>query len=147
MFTAAESAEAWDCWQRGEGLKLIGRVFGRTSSAIFQHLKRHGGIRPAARRRSRRALGLGDREEISRGIAAGVSLPSLARFGRGLRQGRGNLLIAIGKYFVQLAGFLTRRGRRREPLLACPTCEIILIGLTNWAGLVSLIEAEKEVIA
>ena len=35
MFTAAESAEVWDRWQRGEGLKLIGRVFGRTSSAIF----------------------------------------------------------------------------------------------------------------
>ena len=33
MFTATESAEVWDRWQRGEGLKLIGRVFGRTSSA------------------------------------------------------------------------------------------------------------------
>jgi hypothetical protein len=53
MFTAAESAEVWDRWQRGEGLKLIGRVFGRTSSAIFAHLKPHGGIRPAPRRRSR----------------------------------------------------------------------------------------------
>jgi IS30 family transposase len=50
MFTAAESAEIWDRWQRGEGLKSIGRVFDRTSSAIFQHLKPHGGIRPAPRR-------------------------------------------------------------------------------------------------
>lgn len=31
-FTAAESAEIWDRWQRGEGLKSIGRVFGKTSS-------------------------------------------------------------------------------------------------------------------
>jgi len=46
MFTAAESAEVWDRWQRGEGLNLIGRVFGKTSSAIFAHLKPHGGIRP-----------------------------------------------------------------------------------------------------
>ena len=46
MFTAAESAEVWDRWQRGEGLSLIGRVFGKTSSAIFAHLKPHGGIRP-----------------------------------------------------------------------------------------------------
>ena len=83
MFTAAESAEVWDRWQRGEGLKLIGRVFGRTSSAIFAHLKPHGGIRPAARRRSRRVLSLDDREEISRGIAAGISLRSIAgRLGR-----------------------------------------------------------------
>jgi IS30 family transposase len=78
MFTAAESAEVWDRWQRGEGLKLIGRVFDRSSGAIFQHLKPHGGIRPAPRRRSRRTLSLDDREEISRGVAAGVSLRSIA---------------------------------------------------------------------
>ena len=78
MFTAAESAEVWDRWQRGEGLRLIGRVFDRSSGAIFQHLKPHGGIRPAPRRRSHRVLSLDDREEISRGVAAGVSLRSIA---------------------------------------------------------------------
>jgi len=79
MFTAAESAEVWDRWQRGEGLKLIGRMLDRSSGAIFQHLKPHGGIRPVPRRRSRRVLSLDEREEISRGIAAGVSLRSIAR--------------------------------------------------------------------
>jgi IS30 family transposase len=79
MFTATESAEVWDRWQWGEGLKLIGRVFGRHSSAIFAHLKPHGGIRPVPRRRSRRTLSLDDREEISRGVACGVSLRSIAR--------------------------------------------------------------------
>ena len=78
MFSAAESAEVWDRWQRGEGLKLIGRVFDRSSGAIFEHLRRHGGIRPAQRRRSRRVLSLAEREEISRGVAAGVSLRSIA---------------------------------------------------------------------
>jgi len=78
MFSAAESAEVWDRWQRGEGLKLIGRVFDRSSGAIFQHLRSHGGIRPVPRRRSRRMLSLDEREEISRGIAAGVSLRSIA---------------------------------------------------------------------
>ena len=78
MFTASESAEVWDRWQRGEGLKLIGRMFGRTSSSIFAHLKPHGGIRPAPRRRSRRVLSIDEREEISRGIAAGGSLRSIA---------------------------------------------------------------------
>jgi IS30 family transposase len=78
MFTAAESAEVWDRWQRGEGLKLIGRVFDRSSGAIFQHLKPHGGIRPAPRKRSRRMLSMDEREEISRGVAAGVSLRSIA---------------------------------------------------------------------
>ena len=79
MFTAAESAEVWDRWQRGEGLALIGRVIGRRHTAIFQHLKPHGGIRPPVRRRSSRVLSLDDREEISRGIAAGISLRSIAR--------------------------------------------------------------------
>src|SRR6187551_2272244 len=83
FFTAAESAEIWDRWQRGEGLKLIGRMFGKTSSSIFAHLRPHGGIRPAARRRSRRVLSLAEREEISRGVAAGASLRSIAnRLGR-----------------------------------------------------------------
>ena len=78
IFTGAESAEVWDRWQRGEGVNFIGRVFGKTSSAIFAHLKPHGGIRPAPRRRSRRVLSLDEREEISRGVAAGVSLRSIA---------------------------------------------------------------------
>ena len=78
MFSAAESAEVWDRWQRGEALNLIGRVFDRSSGAIFAHLKPHGGIRPSVRRRSRRVLSLDEREEISRGVAAGASLRSIA---------------------------------------------------------------------
>jgi hypothetical protein len=34
-FTAAEKAELWDRWQRGESLKAIGRAFGKPSSSIF----------------------------------------------------------------------------------------------------------------
>jgi len=77
-FTPAESAEIWDRWQRGEGLKSIGRVFGKTSSSIFAHLRPHGGIRPSPRRRAPAALSLAEREEISRGLAAGTSLRSIA---------------------------------------------------------------------
>lgn len=78
VFSAAESAEVWDRWQRGDGLKLIGRVLDRSSGAIFAHLSPHGGIRPAPRRRSLRSLSLDDREEISRGLACGLSLRSIA---------------------------------------------------------------------
>jgi hypothetical protein len=77
-FTATESAEVWDRWQRGEGLSFIGRAFGKKSSQIFAHLKPHGGIRPASRKRSRAMLSMDEREEISRGVAAGVSLRSIA---------------------------------------------------------------------
>ena len=75
---AAESAAIWDRWQRGEALKLIGRAFGRYSSAIFAHLKPTGGIRPAQRRRAARLLSLAEREEISRGLARGASLRSIS---------------------------------------------------------------------
>ena len=79
-FTAAESAEIWDRWKRGEGLKSIGRVFGKNSSSIFNHLKPSGGIRPPPRQRSRLALTLAEREEISRGLVAGCSIRSMASF-------------------------------------------------------------------
>jgi transposase, IS30 family len=78
FYTAAESADIWDRWQRGEGLKSIGRVFGKTSSSIFAHLQPHGGIRPKPRCRSRLALSLVEREEISRGLVHGLSIRTIA---------------------------------------------------------------------
>jgi IS30 family transposase len=78
FFTAAESAEIWDRWRRGEGLKSIGRAFGKTSSSIFAHIRPSGGIRPFPRRRSRLALTLAEREEISRGLVHGHSLRRIA---------------------------------------------------------------------
>jgi IS30 family transposase len=78
-FTAAEKTELWDRWQRGESLKAIGRAFGKPSSSIYFQVVPHGGIRPAPRRRSRLALTLSEREEISRGIAARRSARSMAR--------------------------------------------------------------------
>ena len=78
-FTAAEKTELWDRWRRGESLKVIGRAFGKPSSSIYNQVAPHGGIRPAARRRSRLALTLSEREEISRGIAVHQSARSMAR--------------------------------------------------------------------
>jgi IS30 family transposase len=78
-FTAAEKTELWDRWQRGESLKAIGRAFGKPSSSIYFQVAPHGGIRPAPRRRSRLALTLSEREEISRGIAAQRTARSMAR--------------------------------------------------------------------
>src|SRR6266516_5029587 len=78
-FTAAEKAELWDRWQRGESLKAIGRALGKPSSSIYFQLAPHGGIRPAPRRRSRLALTLAEREEISRAVAVDQSTRSIAR--------------------------------------------------------------------
>ena len=78
-FSSTEIVELWDRWQRGESQKEIGRAFGKSSSSIHFQLAPYGGIRPAPRRRSRLALTLIEREEISRGIVAEQSIRSIAR--------------------------------------------------------------------
>ena len=78
-FTTVEKTELWDRWQRGESLKAIGRAFGKPSSSIYNQVAPHGGIRPVPRCRSRLALTLSEREEISRGIAGQQSARSMAR--------------------------------------------------------------------
>lgn len=77
-FTPAQKNELWDRWQQGESLNAIGRVFGKPSSSIYFQLAPTGGIRPAPRCRSRLALTLAEREEISRGIAMAQSMRSIA---------------------------------------------------------------------
>ncbi len=82
-YTSQQKSEMWDRWQRGESLKEIGRVFDRPSSSIFGQLSPTGGIRPPPRRRSRLALTLLEREEISRGLVSQHSLRAIAtRLGR-----------------------------------------------------------------
>jgi IS30 family transposase len=78
-FSALEKEEVWDRWASGESLKAIGRAFGKPSSSIHFVVSPYGGIRPAPRRRSERALSLAEREEISRGLAAEQSCRSLAK--------------------------------------------------------------------
>ena len=77
-YTVAQMADIWDRWQGGESLNSIGRLFDRHSSSIFGLLAPTGGIRPPPRQRSRLALTLAEREEISRGIACGLSLRAVA---------------------------------------------------------------------
>jgi len=77
-YTEANKALMWDRWQKGESLNSIARLFDRHHSAIQGVLARTGGIRPPRRRRSRLALTVAEREEISRGIVAGHSMRCIA---------------------------------------------------------------------
>jgi len=76
--TDSEMSLIWDRWEKGESLNAIARDLGRYHSAVQGALARTGGIRPAPRRRSRLALSLAEREEISRGIVAGHSIRTIA---------------------------------------------------------------------
>jgi IS30 family transposase len=77
-YTEADKALMWDHWQKGDSLHSIARLFDRNHGSIAGILARTGGIRPPQRRRSRRALTLSEREEISRGVVVGLSLRSIA---------------------------------------------------------------------
>jgi IS30 family transposase len=77
-YSSSQRSEIWDRWQRGESMSSIGRGFERDSSSIFSVLSPSGGIRPPDRKRSRCALSLIEREEISRGLTVGRSLRAIA---------------------------------------------------------------------
>ena len=77
-YTETDKALMWDRWQKGESLQIIAQLFDRNHSSMAGVLSRTGGICPPHRRRSRLALTLAEREDISRGIIAEHSVRSIA---------------------------------------------------------------------
>ena len=78
-YTESQKALMWEHWQKGDSLQQIAQLFDRNHSSIERILAETGGIRPAPRRRSRLALTLAEREEISRAVATGQSIRSIAK--------------------------------------------------------------------
>jgi len=74
----ADEDEIWARLRAGHAAKPTARALGWSTSGVRGYLERCGGIRPVPRRRSPVRLSLGEREEISRGLAAGVSLRVIA---------------------------------------------------------------------
>src|SRR6202790_379741 len=74
-----QKTDIWKRWKAGQSLHEIGRVFDKPHTSIRHFLLPRGGIAPAARRRSRLALTLAEREDISRGIACGWSIREIAQ--------------------------------------------------------------------
>jgi IS30 family transposase len=79
IYSAEQKALMWDRWQKGDSLHAIARLFDRHHPSIQGILRKHGGIRPRERTRSSYVLTLSEREEISRGLAAGLSMWAIAR--------------------------------------------------------------------
>ena len=78
-FTAKQRTELWERWRQGQCVADIARgLERRNKSGVYRVLAMNGGIRPSPRRRSVIALTLEEREEISRGIAAGTSIRAIA---------------------------------------------------------------------
>jgi IS30 family transposase len=75
----AEKVELWRQWCAGQTTVTIARALAHPVSTVWRILVRHGGMAPAARTRSIRALSVLEREEISRGLVANASLRTIAR--------------------------------------------------------------------
>ena len=76
--TNEQRREIWRRWKEGQSLSDIGRALGKIPGSIHHVVKANGGYVPAERSRSERVLSLTDREEISRGMAAGESFRDIA---------------------------------------------------------------------
>ncbi len=68
----------WSRWKAGYHVREIARAFGRDHGSIRSLLLQQGGIAPRLRTRVLLALTLAEREDISRGIAAGESGRAIA---------------------------------------------------------------------
>jgi len=77
--TETQREELWRRYRAGEAVLRIAGALGQRSSNLYRVLQGAGGITPARRYRSPRVLSFGEREEISRGIAAGDSFRAIAR--------------------------------------------------------------------
>ena len=77
--SANQRIDMWSRWKAGQSLHEIGRAFGKSHVSIQFILSQHGGIVPAARRRSLVTLTLAEREDISRGIASDSSIRDIAK--------------------------------------------------------------------
>jgi len=82
-FSIEQQDLLWGMWRGGESLRTMGRSLGVSMPRIQRFLRLTGGVRPGPQRRREGHLGAGEREEISRGIAAGLSGRVIAgRLGR-----------------------------------------------------------------
>ncbi len=81
--SSTERADMWSRWKAGYHVREIARAFGGDHGSIRGLLLQQGGIAPKLRTRALVALTLAEREDISRGIAAGESGRTIAdRLGR-----------------------------------------------------------------
>jgi len=79
VITSEQREELWRRYQAGETILGIGRALCQRPTTIHRVLQATGAMAPAPRSRSARMLSFGEREEISRGIAAENSFRAIAR--------------------------------------------------------------------
>ena len=107
-FAAAQKAELWERWENGQSVAAIQRTLERGNKNGGERIVLFdGGIVPAPRRRALAALRLEEREDISRGIAAGRSVLQIA-------QGPGRAPSTVCREISRNGGSQTYRANRAD---------------------------------
>ena len=78
-FSEEERQTIWDMREAAVPVKRIAKHLGRQNVSLRKFIADAGGKRPTARQRSELRLSLEEREEISRGLAAGDSIRAIAQ--------------------------------------------------------------------
>src|SRR3974377_1018406 len=131
-FTPQQRAELWERWKNGQCVANIARALERRNkSGVYRILALNGGIAPEPRRRAAGALRLEEREEISRGIAAGRSMRRIAQ---GLRRSPSTVSREIrrGGCSAYRAGEADRRAWERA--LRPKLCRLARHARLRWRG-------------
>ena len=131
LFTAKQKAELWERWKNGQSVLAISRALERRNKSGVQRIVAvHGGIAPVPRRRAVAALRLEEREEISRGVAAGRSVRLIAR---GLRRSPSTISREIRRNGGSQAYRASRADRRAwHRALRPKPCRLALHGELLW---------------
>ncbi len=78
-FTDEELHRCWQLWRQGLGYSDIAREMASKPGTVFGLIRLNGGFSPPQRQRNQRHLTLLEREEISRGIAKGLTIRAIAQ--------------------------------------------------------------------
>lgn len=71
--------ELWALWRDGHTYDVIGGALAVPLPSVYSVVRKHGGLVPRERTRATRTVSLAEREEISRSLASGDSMRSVAR--------------------------------------------------------------------
>jgi len=135
----SERNELWDRWEAGESQRAIARALDRSPSTVRTQLVSSRWRRPVpAREWSSLRLSLGEREEISRGIAQGESLRGIAA-----RLGRSSSTVSrevannggCDRYRAVAAHRASRRRARRPKAMKLETCSRLRRAVEEKLGL------------
>jgi Helix-turn-helix domain len=115
--STAEQDEVWARWRHGESLRLVARRLGKPGPSV-RALVQTGGVQPHLPPSPRRWLSMAEREEISRGVAAGEPCRHIAA-----RLGRAPINGVVGAGQQRRPWPVSGPGRRRRRLPLGPAAQ------------------------